>query len=148
MQNPNDDTGKTPLVFPVLPLRDIVVFPHKIVPLFVGREKSVGALEDVGLEEKQILLVTQKNPAQDEPGEGDIYTIGTLASVVQLLKLRDQTVRVLVEGKQRARIKRFLPNQNFFQVEAELLPDEIADDKELEALTRSVASQFENYLKL
>jgi len=148
MQTPNDDGAKTPLVFPVLPLRDIVVFPHKIVPLFVGREKSVRALEDVGLEEKQILLVTQKNPAQDEPGEGDIYMIGTLASVVQLLKLPDQTVRVLVEGKQRARIKRFLPNQNFFQVEAELLPDEVGDDKELEALTRSVSTQFENYLKL
>jgi ATP-dependent Lon protease len=131
-----------------LPLRDIVVFPHKIVPLFVGREKSVRALEDVGLEEKQILLVTQKNPAQDEPGESDIYRIGTLASVVQLLKLPDQTVRVLVEGKQRARIKNFLPNQNFFQVEAELLPDEYGDDKELEALVRSVSSQFENYLKL
>ena len=148
MQSSNDDAGKTPLVFPVLPLRDIVVFPHKIVPLFVGREKSVRALEDVGLEEKQILLVTQKNPAQDEPGEGDIYRIGTLASVVQLLKLPDQTVRVLVEGKQRARIKRFLPNQNFFQVEAELLPDETVDDKELEALVRSVSAQFDNYLKL
>ena len=148
MQGSNDDAGTTSLVFPVLPLRDIVVFPHKIVPLFVGREKSVRALEDVGLEEKQILLVTQKNPAQDEPGEGDIYRIGTLASVVQLLKLPDQTVRVLVEGKQRARIKRFLPNANFFQVEAELLPDEVDEKKELEALIRSVSTQFENYLKL
>ncbi len=145
-----NDEGSTnaPLVFPVLPLRDIVVFPHKIVPLFVGREKSVRALEDVGLEEKQILLVTQKNPALDDPGEDDIYTIGTLASVVQLLKLPDQTVRVLVEGKQRARIKRFLPNANFFQVEAELLPDVIADEREVEALTRSAATQFETYLKL
>ena len=149
MTNTNDEgSTKAPLVFPVLPLRDIVVFPHKIVPLFVGREKSVRALEDVGLEEKQILLVTQKNPAQDDPGEDDIYTIGTLASVVQLLKLPDQTVRVLVEGKQRARIKRFLPNANFFQVEAELLPDTIADEREIEALTRSAATQFETYLKL
>jgi ATP-dependent Lon protease len=147
MQSTNDEGG-TPQVFPVLPLRDIVVFPHKIVPLFVGREKSVRALEDVGLEEKQILLVTQKNPAQDEPGEDDIYTIGTLASVVQLLKLPDQTVRVLVEGKQRARIKRFLPNENFFQVEAELLPDEVAEESEIEGLVRSVSTQFETYLKL
>jgi ATP-dependent Lon protease len=149
MTNTNDEgSTKAPLVFPVLPLRDIVVFPHKIVPLFVGREKSVRALEDVGLEEKQILLVTQKDPAQDDPGEDDIYTIGTLASVVQLLKLPDQTVRVLVEGKQRARIKRFLPNTNFFQVEAELLPDVIDDEREIEALTRSAATQFETYLKL
>jgi ATP-dependent Lon protease len=149
MTNTNDEGGsKATLVFPVLPLRDIVVFPHKIVPLFVGREKSVRALEDVGLEEKQILLVTQKNPAQDEPGENDIYRIGTLASVVQLLKLPDQTVRVLVEGKQRARIKNFLPNGNFFQVEAELLPDTMVDDKEVEGLARSAASQFETYLKL
>ncbi|MEQ1753094.1 MAG: endopeptidase La [Micropepsaceae bacterium] len=149
MNNSDDDKpGKPLLVFPVLPLRDIVVFPHKIVPLFVGREKSVRALEDVGLEEKQILLVTQKNPAQDEPGENDIYRIGTLASVVQLLKLPDQTVRVLVEGKQRARIKRFIPNGNFFQVEAELLPDIVSDDGEIEALGRTASAQFDNYVKL
>jgi len=140
--------GKSVTVFPVLPLRDIVVFPHKIVPLFVGREKSVRALEDVGLEERQILLVTQKNPTQDEPGENDIYRIGTLASVVQLLKLPDQTVRVLVEGKQRARIKRFIPNGSFFQVEAEILPDLVTDDGEIEALARTAAGQFDNYVKL
>ena len=139
--------GKT-LVFPVLPLRDIVVFPHKIVPLFVGREKSVRALEDVGVDEKQILLVTQKNPAQDDPGEEDLYQIGTLASVVQLLKLPDQTVRVLVEGKQRARIKKFIPNAGFFQVEAELIPDDVGDEREIEALARSVSAHFENYVKL
>ena len=149
MQSSDNEQAAPPLlVFPVLPLRDIVVFPHKIVPLFVGREKSVRALEDVGLEEKQILLVTQKNPAQDDPGENDIYLIGTLASVVQLLKLPDQTVRVLVEGKQRARIKRFIPNGNFFQVEAELLPDVVADDGEIEALSRTAMAQFDNYVKL
>jgi ATP-dependent Lon protease len=149
MSNSDDDKpGKSSLIFPVLPLRDIVVFPHKIVPLFVGREKSVRALEDVGLEDKQILLVTQKNPAQDEPGENDIYRIGTLASVVQLLKLPDQTVRVLVEGKQRARIKRFVSNGNFFQVEAELLPDIVNDDGEIEALGRTASAQFDNYVKL
>lgn len=144
----DDKPGKSSMIFPVLPLRDIVVFPHKIVPLFVGREKSVRALEDVGLEEKQILLVTQKNPQQDEPAEGDIYRIGTLASVVQLLKLPDQTVRVLVEGKQRARIKRFIPNGNFFQVEAELLPEIVTDDGEIEALARTASTQFDNYVKL
>jgi len=110
MQGTTDQRAGKTLGFPVLPLRDIVVFPHKIVPLFVGREKSVRALEDVGVDEKQILLVTQKNPAQDDPGEEDLYQIGTLASVVQLLKLPDQTVRVLVEGKQRARIKKFIPS--------------------------------------
>jgi ATP-dependent Lon protease len=149
MSNSDDEApGKPVAVFPVLPLRDIVVFPHKIVPLFVGREKSVRALEDVGLEERQILLVTQKNPTQDEPGENDIYRIGTLASVVQLLKLPDQTVRVLVEGKQRARIKRFIPNGNFFQVEAEILPDIVTDDGEIEALARTASAQFDNYVKL
>ncbi len=149
MQGTTEQRGaKAPLVFPVLPLRDIVVFPHKIVPLFVGREKSVRALEDVGVDEKQILLVTQKNPAQDDPGEDDLYTVGTLASVVQLLKLPDQTVRVLVEGKQRARVKRFIPNSGFFQVEAELIPDEIGDEREIEALARSVSAHFENYVKL
>jgi ATP-dependent Lon protease len=149
MSTSNDEKpGKEPAIFPVLPLRDIVVFPHKIVPLFVGREKSVRALEDVGLEERQILLVTQKNPTQDEPGENDIYRIGTLASVVQLLKLPDQTVRVLVEGKQRARIKRFIPNGNFFQVEAEILPDLVTDDGEIEALARTASAQFDNYVKL
>ncbi len=149
MSTSNDEKpGKEPAIFPVLPLRDIVVFPHKIVPLFVGREKSVRALEDVGLEERQILLVTQKNPTQDEPGENDIYRIGTLASVVQLLKLPDQTVRVLVEGKQRARIKRFIPNGNFFQVEAEVLPDLVTDDGEIEALARTASAQFDNYVKL
>ncbi len=149
MQSSDNEQAAPPsMVFPVLPLRDIVVFPHKIVPLFVGREKSVRALEDVGLEEKQILLVTQKNPAQDDPGENDIYLIGTLASVVQLLKLPDQTVRVLVEGKQRARIKRFIPNGNFFQVEVEMLPDVVADDGEIEALARTATAQFDNYVKL
>ncbi|MBI1211559.1 MAG: endopeptidase La [Alphaproteobacteria bacterium] len=148
MQSTNEQRDAKTLVFPVLPLRDIVVFPHKIVPLFVGREKSVRALEDVGVDEKQILLVTQKNPAQDDPGEDDLYTVGTLASVVQLLKLPDQTVRVLVEGKQRARIKRFIPNSGFFQVEAEIVPDDIGDEREIEALARSVSAHFENYVKL
>src|SRR5918999_1836695 len=93
--------------YPVLPLRDIVVFPHMIVPLFVGREKSVRALEDVMKEDKQILLVAQKNAAQDDPSVNDIFTVGTIGTVLQLLKLPDGTVKVLVEGNQRARIARF-----------------------------------------
>src|SRR5213592_2927685 len=105
--------------YPVLPLRDIVVFPHMIVPLFVGREKSVRALEDVMKDDKQILLVTQKNAAQDDPAPSDIYTVGTVGTVLQLLKLPDGTVKVLVEGGQRARIARFAENEAFFQAFAE-----------------------------
>ena len=102
--------------YPVLPLRDIVVFPHMIVPLFVGREKSVRALEDVMKDDKQILLVTQKNAAQDDPATADIFTVGTVGTVLQLLKLPDGTVKVLVEGRHRARIRRFADH-----VECELM---------------------------
>ena len=138
--------GKT--VYPVLPLRDIVVFPHMIVPLFVGREKSVRALEDVMTHDKQILLVTQKNAQDDDPAEGELYQVGTVATVLQLLKLPDQTVKVLVEGKSRARIGKFIPNAEFFQAEAEPIPDTIETEKELTAIARSVSAQFENYVKL
>src|SRR6202046_602135 len=100
-------------MFPVLPLRDIVVFPHMIVPLFVGREKSVRALEDVMKEDKQILLVAQKNAAQDDPAAEDIYAVGTVSTVLQLLKLPDGTVKVLVEGGHRARIREFADNPAF-----------------------------------
>ena len=110
---------------PVLPLRDIVVFPHMIVPLFVGREKSVRALEEVMNDEKQILLLTQKNAADDDPTTEGLHTIGTLATVLQLLKLPDQTVRVLVEGKSRARVTGFAPRTDFFQasIDRDLRPD-------------------------
>jgi len=134
--------------FPVLPLRDIVVFPHMIVPLFVGRDKSVRALEDVMQDDKQILLVAQKNAAQDDPEEDDIYTIGTVSTVLQLLKLPDGTVKVLVEGMHRARISRFMDNPDFFQVEAEIIEEQVADDTDAEAVSRSVISQFEQYIKL
>ena len=135
-------------LFPVLPLRDIVVFPHMIVPLFVGREKSVKALEDVMKDDKQILLVTQKNAAQDDPQAGDIFSVGTIGTVLQLLKLPDGTVKVLVEGSQRARIVKFAENENFFQAYAELLEDGKSEDRELDALMRTVVSQFEQYIKL
>jgi ATP-dependent Lon protease len=132
----------------VLPLRDIVVFPHMIVPLFVGREKSVRALEEVMKEGKQILLVTQKNAGDDDPGADGLYRIGTLATVLQLLKLPDQTVRVLVEGKSRAHIKTFSTRADFFQAIAEPLPEEIGVEQESEALVRSVKANFESYIKL
>ena len=105
-------------ILPVLPLRDIVVFPHMIVPLFVGREKSVRALEAVMKDDKQILLVAQKNAGQDNPAPEDIHMVGTVASVLQLLKLPDGTVKVLVEGSQRARITKFVDNEDFFQAQA------------------------------
>ena len=114
-------------LYPVLPLRDIVVFPHMIVPLFVGREKSVRALEDVMKDDKQILLVTQKNAAQDDPTSADIYTVGTIGTVLQLLKLPDGTVKVLVEGGQRARIVRFAENDAFFQAHAEIIGEKVGD---------------------
>ena len=135
-------------LYPVLPLRDIVVFPHMIVPLFVGREKSVAALESVMQDDKQILLVTQKNASQDDPGPEDIYEIGTIASVLQLLKLPDGTVKVLVEGGERARILNYTDNANYFEASAEALSDGETDAEELDALTRSVVAQFEQYVKL
>ncbi|MCF8480005.1 MAG: endopeptidase La [Rhodospirillum sp.] len=135
-------------VFPVLPLRDIVVFPHMIVPLFVGREKSVKALEDVMREDKQILLVAQKNASQDDPGPGDIYDVGTISTVLQLLRLPDGTVKVLVEGGQRARIDSYSDRMDFFEAEATPLPEEEPENPELEALSRSVINQFEQYIKL
>ncbi|MDX1422985.1 MAG: LON peptidase substrate-binding domain-containing protein, partial [Kiloniellales bacterium] len=135
-------------LFPVLPLRDIVVFPHMIVPLFVGRDKSVRALEDVMKDDKQILLVTQKNAGQDDPSPADIYTVGTVGTVLQLLKLPDGTVKVLVEGGERARIVKFADNPDFFQAYAEVLPEKVGDDRELDALARTVVTQFEQYIKL
>jgi ATP-dependent Lon protease len=141
------ETPKSSL-FPVLPLRDIVVFPHMIVPLFVGREKSIRALEEVMRDDKQILLVAQKNAGQDDPGTDDIYRVGTVSSVLQLLKLPDGTVKVLVEGNARAEINSFIDNPKFFQAHANLLPEVDSDPRELEALARAVVSQFEQYVKL
>src|SRR5215469_2275753 len=117
-------------LYPVLPLRDIVVFPHMIVPLFVGREKSVRALEDVMKDDKQILLVTQRNAAQDDPSTADIFTVGTIGTVLQLLKLPDGTVKVLVEGGQRARIARFVDNDQFFQAYADVIPEKKGGQQE------------------
>ena len=132
--------GMTPgdNVFPVLPLRDIVVFPHMIVPLFVGREKSIAALEEVMTSDKQILLATQKDAADDDPTPKAIYEVGTLASVLQLLKLPDGTVKVLVEGRERAGVIRYLDRKDYFEAEVAVMTESPSEEIELEALSRSV----------
>ncbi|MCB2144010.1 MAG: LON peptidase substrate-binding domain-containing protein, partial [Rhodobacteraceae bacterium] len=134
--------------YPVLPLRDIVVFPHMIVPLFVGREKSVRALEEVMADDKQILLSSQIDPTVDEPATDGIYRAGVLANVLQLLKLPDGTVKVLVEGKARVRITDFIENEAFFEAKAEPLAETDGDTATVEALLRSVAEEFEKYAKI
>jgi ATP-dependent Lon protease len=133
---------------PVLPLRDIVVFPHMVVPLFVGREKSVRALEEVMKGDKQILLVTQKDRDQDDPTPGDIYEVGVLATVLQLLKLPDGTVKVLVEGKSRAAVLRFTDHDTYYEADIAAIEDQGGEAHEAEALSRAVIEQFDNYVKL
>ena len=135
-------------VYPVLPLRDIVVFPHIIVPLFVGREKSIRALEEVMKADKPILLATQMNASDDDPATDAIFATGTLATVLQLLKLPDGTVKVLIEGGSRAKVNRYLPTEGYYEAEAEALADDPLDKVEAEALARSVTSEFESYVKL
>ena len=134
--------------YPVLPLRDIVVFPHMIVPLFVGREKSIKALEEVMRSDTFILLATQKNASDDDPVTGAIYEIGTLASVLQLLKLPDGTVKVLVEGAARAKVERYTDRAEYYEAAALVLADSTGEQVEAEALSRSVVNEFENYVKL
>src|ERR1700738_5119066 len=145
---------KPPLVpgeiraYPVLPLRDIVVFPHMIVPLFVGREKSIKALEEVMRSDTFILLATQKNPSDDDPATSAIYEVGTLASVLQLLKLPDGTVKVLVEGAARAQAQQYTDRSEYYEAAAIVLADSTGEQVEAEALARSVINEFENYVKL
>lgn len=134
--------------FPVLPLRDIVVFPHMIVPLFVGREKSIRALEEVMRGDTYILLATQENASDDDPAPDAIYRVGTLATVLQLLKLPDGTVKVLVEGVTRAQVVQYTDRADLYEAEAITLDDEVGDRVEAEALARSVVNEFENYVKL
>ena len=135
-------------LLPVLPLRDIVVFPHMIVPLFVGREKSVRALEAVMRDDKQILLLAQKNAAQDDPGADDLYQVGTVSTVLQLLKLPDGTVKVLVEGGRRAKVMGWKETQTHFEAYAAAVEEPATEARETEALSRTVVSQFEQYIKL
>jgi len=134
--------------YPVLPLRDIVVFPHMIVPLFVGREKSIKALEEVMRSDTFILLATQKNASDDDPATDAIYSIGTLASVLQLLKLPDGTVKVLVEGAARAQVKNYTDRDEYYEADAVVIADSTGDQVEAEALARSVINEFEGYVKL
>ena len=134
--------------FPVLPLRDIVVFPHMVVPLFVGREKSVKALEEVMRSDKQILLAAQMDAGDDDPSVDAIYKTGVVASVLQLLKLPDGTVKVLVEGKERAEISEFRDTEAYFEAEALVVPETVSDASSIEALARAVRDAFEPYTKL
>ncbi|SET03624.1 endopeptidase La [Oceanicella actignis] len=143
-----EHSTQTHVTLPVLPLRDIVVFPHMVVPLFVGREKSVRALEAVMRDDKQIILASQIDAAEDDPGPDGIYKTGVVANVLQLLKLPDGTVKVLVEGQSRARIEKFLEVDGHFEAEAELVPDELGDPATVEALVRSIGEEFEKYAKL
>ena len=133
---------------PLLPLRDIIVFPHMVVPLFVGRQKSIRALEEASRNQTSIFLASQKDARTNEPGEDDIYPIGTLGNVVQMLKLPDGTVKVLVEGKRRGRIARYLTHPEFFLVEVEELEDVVEQGTEVGAVVREVHSAFENYVKV
>ncbi|MBX9761344.1 MAG: endopeptidase La, partial [Beijerinckiaceae bacterium] len=134
--------------YPVLPLRDIVVFPHMIVPLFVGREKSIRALEEVMKGDRHILLATQKNAAEDDPAADAIFSTGTLATVLQLLKLPDGTVKVLVEGAARASVKAYTRTDEYYEAEASVIAEDLGEPVEVEALARSVVSEFESYVKL
>ena len=136
------------VLFPVLPLRDIVVFPHMVVPLFVGREKSIKALEDVMANDKRILLLTQKDPEADDPTEDDVYHRGSVAKILQLLKLPDGTVRVLVEGEDRAVVESFTESKDFIEAYAAITPSTYDDQAKAKKLAQSVAEQFEVYGKL
>ncbi len=133
---------------PVLPLRDVVVYPHMVIPLFVGREKSIKALEAAMENDKQILLVAQKSAADDDPGADDLYRIGTVSTILQLLKLPDGTVKVLVEGNHRARIVSFLGDEEYFTAQVKTYEEEPLDEREAEVLVRSLTNQFDQYVKL
>src|SRR5262245_56904335 len=144
-----DGSGQGPRrTLPALPLRDIIVFPHMVSQLFVGREKSIAALDEAMAHDKEIFLAAQKSAKTNEPTPDDIYSVGTLGTIVQLLRLADGTVKVLVEGRQRARVKRYLDSSDYFLVEVEEIPEAQQNDVEVEALMRSVQSTFEVYVKL
>jgi ATP-dependent Lon protease len=141
----NNEMEVTTERLPLLPLRDIVVFPHMVAPLFVGRDKSVSALSSAMNKDKRIFLATQRNAGVDNPAKKDICDVGVIGTVLQLLRLPDGTVKALIEGKHRARIESYLPNPEFFEVELSLLPDSPGDTIEVEALTRAVIDQFSEY---
>ncbi|QBQ12399.1 MULTISPECIES: endopeptidase La [unclassified Pseudomonas] len=139
---------KTTIELPLLPLRDVVVYPHMVIPLFVGREKSIEALEAAMTGDKQILLLAQRNPADDDPGEDALYRVGTVATVLQLLKLPDGTVKVLVEGEQRGAVERFMEVDGHLRAEVALIDEVDAPERESEVFVRSLLSQFEQYVQL
>ena len=141
-------TDKSLLGVPVLPLRDVVVYPFMVMPLFVGRERSIKALEVAMAADKQILVVTQKSASEDQPTEEGVYKVGTLSTVLQLLKLPDGTVKVLIEGVKRAKISRFLHNEAYFLADLDFVDDTNVDARDIEILIRSLKSQFEQYVKL
>jgi len=136
------------MMIPVLPLRDVVVYPHMVIPLFVGREKSIEALERAMASDKRVLLVAQKDAAQDDPGPQDMYEVGTISSILQLLKLPDGTVKVLVEGGERARIESFGESASLFEAAVSVLEGEVLEEREADVMTRSLLTQFEQYVKL
>jgi ATP-dependent Lon protease len=147
----NDDPPQRGLQarsIPLLPLRDIIVFPHMVVPLFVGREKSINALEEAMASDKELLLAAQKKAKTNDPKESDIFRVGTFGHIIQLLRLPDGTVKVLVEGRRRARIVRYEQSAPYFLVEAEEVEEPEESSVELQALMRSVQTVFENYVKL
>ncbi|WP_191623881.1 LON peptidase substrate-binding domain-containing protein, partial [Pseudomonas fluorescens] len=139
---------KTTIELPLLPLRDVVVYPHMVIPLFVGREKSIEALEAAMTGDKQILLLAQRNPADDDPGEDALYRVGTIATVLQLLKLPDGTVKVLVEGEQRGAVERFSEVDGHCRAEVSLIDETEAPERESEVFVRSLLAQFEQYVQL
>lgn len=139
---------KTLVELPLLPLRDVVVYPHMVIPLFVGREKSIEALEAAMTGDKQILLLAQKNPADDDPGADGLYRMGTVATVLQLLKLPDGTVKVLVEGEQRGQVERFIDEEAYCRAEVSIIDEVAVGERESEVFTRSLLSQFEQYVQL
>jgi ATP-dependent Lon protease len=145
---PSSKNDKDLLGIPVLPLRDVVVYPYMVIPLFVGRDRSIKALEVAMAADKQILLTTQKSASEDQPTEDDLYKTGTLATVLQLLKLPDGTVKVLIEGVKRAKILRFISNEAYFLADVGLIEDANTSSRDIEILTRSLKSQFEQYVKL
>ena len=129
-------------IYPILPLRDIVVYPKMIVPLFVGREKSIQALQNVAEGEQGIVLLTQKDATVEEPTTDDVYSVGTIGTILQLLKLPDGTVKVLIEGVERVKIKKFSTDKDYMSAEIEFMPQDENDSTELEAMARAVISQF------
>ena len=149
MDKPSTDLTSPDKVVPVLPLRDVVVYPHMVIPLFVGRDKSIQALDNAMRDSKQVLLVAQKEAEVDDPGEDDLYTVGTLSNILQLLKLPDGTVKVLVEGAERSRVRHFTDSEPFLVAAVEPMMDEPgANDEEMDVLVRTVVNTFDQYVKL